>query len=392
MNTEESNAEDKIFPVEYDIEQIRTEIETWKVDDNPRIVCGHSAIIKSSTRAYQVATCLEIVNEHTGELHHYAIEIHNVHKYKSKGWVYQEKYRINDLVVFELLHEFLTLIKDNRLGKEYKKRHLIEDKDFQLLEGVKNSDSETIKMIIQNPDTYNNAGGEILKYLLELSLKEGNVIDLVQRLGELDLDSLKKLNSLAGISQLKGVLEIWNQNKDNDDEEFWQTTLSEYSWIISQLFSFPVVLFERKAYVGGKWVDNRGGNITDFIYQNKLTQNVILIEIKTPETNLIGGKYRQTYSVTPDLSGSANQILNYKQKLGREYGNIVANNPDKPRFDNFSPKCLVIIGNFEKEIGNDYRRKEAFELFRSNSRETDIITFDELFHKVEMLLNLLEGK
>lgn len=33
-------------------------------------------------------------------------------------------------------------------------------------------------------------------------------------------------------------------------------------------------------------------NLCDFIYQNSLSQNVALIEIKTPCTGIIGGQYR----------------------------------------------------------------------------------------------------
>ena len=35
-----------------------------------------------------------------------------------------------------------------------------------------------------------------------------------------------------------------------------------------QIFSYSAVLFQDKAYVGGKGIDNKGGNVIDFIYQN----------------------------------------------------------------------------------------------------------------------------
>ncbi len=76
----------------------------------------------------------------------------------------------------------------------------------------------------------------------------------------------------------------------------------------------------------------------------------------------------------------------------KEYANIIASNPEKPRFESFDPTCLLIIGNFSIEIEGNHTKKEAFEIYRSNSKNTDIITFDELFGKVEMLIDLLEGK
>ena len=70
--------------------------------------------------------------------------------------------------------------------------------------------------------------------------------------------------SWAGVSSLA----IWETNKDNDDEEFWQTTLSQNSFVFSQIFSFPVVVLGGKVYVGGKGIDNRGGNLLDFLCAN----------------------------------------------------------------------------------------------------------------------------
>jgi hypothetical protein len=54
------------------------------------------------------------------------------------------------------------------------------------------------------------------------------------------------------------------------------------------------------------------------------------------------------------------------------------------------PKCLVVIGN-TAQLDTE-GKKESFEHFRRALRGTEIVTFDELFRKVEVLLDLLEGK
>jgi len=51
---------------------------------------------------------------------------------------------------------------------------------------------------------------------------------------------------------------------------------------------------------------------------------------------------------------------------------------------------LVVIGN-TGELDTE-GKLGSFELFRRALRGTEIITFDELFRKVEVLLHLLEGK
>ena len=49
---------------------------------------------------------------------------------------------------------------------------------------------------------------------------------------------------------LRHVLEIWEANKTVADEEFWQTTLTQNLVVLSQVFSFPVIILQDKAYFG----------------------------------------------------------------------------------------------------------------------------------------------
>ena len=53
----------------------------------------------------------------------------------------------------------------------------------------------------------------------------------------------------------------------------------------------------------------------------------------------------------------------------------------------FAPKCVVVIGNGALELDNDLKRG-AFEMFRLNSKDVEIITYDELFRKLEVLASL----
>lgn len=47
------------------------------------------------------------------------------------------------------------------------------------------------------------------------------------------------------------ILKIWNSNKENTDEEFWQLTFNENAYVLSQIFAVPIVFIQDKAYVGG---------------------------------------------------------------------------------------------------------------------------------------------
>ncbi len=186
------------------------------------------------------------------------------------------------------------------------------------------------------------------------------------------------------LGNLRRVLEIWEANKDNADEEFWQTALTHNTVVLSQVFSFPVVVLQDKAYVGGTGLDQSGGNLVDFLLANNLTENTALVEIKTPQTRLLGRRYRGgAYSPNSELVGAVAQISNYKHSLIR--------NSTQPEIgvNAFDPPCLVVAGSLSQIT--DAAQRRSFELYRQGLRDVQIVTYDELFLKVTNLVALLQG-
>jgi len=202
-------------------------------------------------------------------------------------------------------------------------------------------------------------------------------------LRELNEANISSLYEATSITKLERILNLLDKNINNSHEEEWQTIIKENQWILSQVFSCPYTIFEKKAYIGGKGIDNRNGNVCDFIYQNSLTQNIALIEIKTPCTDLLGSKYRGTYSLSNDMSGAVNQILNYKEHLTKEFYTIrhKSNSP----FEVLNPMCCVIIGRIDKLKSDQIK---TFENYRNSLSNVIVITFDELRTRVSDMLQL----
>jgi len=124
------------------------------------------------------------------------------------------------------------------------------------------------------------------------------------------------------------------------------------------------------------------------LYQNKITKNVSLIEIKTPETKLMGSEYRNgIYAISSELSGSINQLLSYKDEIQKNYYSVLRDGT----YQLINPKCILIIGNITGSYVNE-DKKSSFEIFRKNLKDVEIATYDELFCKIELFLNLLYGK
>lgn len=51
------------------------------------------------------------------------------------------------------------------------------------------------------------------------------------------------------------ALRTWDAQRENDDEEFWQITFTNNSFVLSQVFAAPIVFIQDKAFVGGTRVD-----------------------------------------------------------------------------------------------------------------------------------------
>ena len=79
-------------------------------------------------------------------------------------------------------------------------------------------------------------------------------------------------------------------------------------------------MLNEQAYLGGKNINNNGGTIADFLFQNSITKNITVIEIKTPSEQLItDNKYREkVYNMNPNLINALNQLLIEKQTLNRK--------------------------------------------------------------------------
>ena len=178
------------------------------------------------------------------------------------------------------------------------------------------------------------------------------------------------------ISKFESLMKV-----TNDNEKDWQTFFEDHGWILSNLFPFPVILYDREAYVGGKTLENKEGRVVDFLYHNGFQDNYALLEIKTHNKKLLKNTpYRKpsTYAAHEDLSGAIAQCLDQKNTFISEFGQ---------KYKIHDPKSLLITGNKSK-LKDD--QTASFELTRSNQKNIEIITFDELLGKIKGLHKILK--
>jgi hypothetical protein len=183
--------------------------------------------------------------------------------------------------------------------------------------------------------------------------------------------------------RLTDLLALWNKNHDNSDEEFWQIQFHDHPLAVSQIFASPVTFIKEKAYVGGQQVDNKSAQLVDFLFSGGASDEAILVEIKTPTKHLLQKRqYRSgLHAPSTELSGGIVQVSNYRRTIMESLRDIIKYTDYK--IEAVRPRAVVIIGRSDELDTQDKRR--SFELFRTSLADVEIITFDELFRKLEYL-------
>ena len=189
---------------------------------------------------------------------------------------------------------------------------------------------------------------------------------------------------LANLDQVIDVYEAMMKAKCVEEE--WQQFFSDNPFALHLSFGYPVIKIRDKAVVGGRDFSGRSGSITDFLVKNRMTHNAALVEIKTPQEHLVSPEvYRQgIYAPHRDLVGAVNQVLDQKVKFERSFAGSRGEEPEL-ELEAYGVGCVVIAGNTPA----DRAKVKSFELFRRNSKNVDIITFDELLAKLKELREFL---
>jgi hypothetical protein len=210
--------------------------------------------------------------------------------------------------------------------------------------------------------------------------------ELANALQTLDPASLLSLGRSVDISKLDTFLAEWDASDQNVDEDFWQDLLARNVWVFSQLTGSPVVLLQEKAYVGGKGVSNTGGGQVDYLLANSLTDNVSLVEIKTPDAALCDRQYRSSgaYTLGRDVVGGMVQVLGYRDTFLNEIGNL---RETSETFQAYNPRCYLVVGRIASLPDEDAKR--SFELFRTAQAAVQILTFDEVRERLQGIRDVL---
>jgi hypothetical protein len=201
-----------------------------------------------------------------------------------------------------------------------------------------------------------------------------------------DLDILTgRKDGLALFHRKLYVEKDWNESQ-------WQNFFSENTWIFGYGLDYRFLsILQKEAAVSDVDVDGKNTVNSDFLMGS--TDFTVLVELKRPDTILFeSGKNRShSWRLSQYLVHAVSQILAQKAAWEIKSSQVNYDENGYPITQRTSdPKAILIIGRKNEIEGNprDFEIKQkTFELYRRDSRNVEILTYDELYERAHYIVN-----
>ncbi|WP_299553645.1 Shedu immune nuclease family protein [uncultured Tateyamaria sp.] len=204
--------------------------------------------------------------------------------------------------------------------------------------------------------------------------------------------------------QLKSFSNMLDQAEDISERN-WQEFFERNQWIfgygLSYIFTTGLDGRELQQTIRGSSLI-APGKIPDGIMKTRATVSALcLVEIKKSSTDLLKkNEYRPgTWAPSTELSGAvaqcqetlraATDALGTHQRFTDEHGDLTGE-----ELMSVQPRSFLVVGSlsqFQAEHGVNAARYQAFEGFRRNLRQPEILTFDELYERARFIVDHTEN-
>lgn len=189
------------------------------------------------------------------------------------------------------------------------------------------------------------------------------------------------------------------------DEDVWQKFFEKNPWIFGYGLSYLYIssLDEKKLeqIVQGHSISHRGKEVDALLKTRGLISSLCFVEIKTHKTPLLQKKpYRSgCWASSDELAGAVSQIQGTVESANETIKSRLSptdreGNPTGEEIFNYSPKSFIVIGSLQEfmtDNGVNRERFRSFELFRRNTLNPEIFTFDELFERARYIVKQHEA-
>ena len=283
------------------------------------------------------------------------------------------------------LYNLLRFIKYMRLENEEKEKlddHILED------------------LLIEAEDKkrYFLEHWDLVKEIAENDITRSEIVALAYRRKQLEIFE----NLLNDDDFFNAKAREWNKR---GKEAVWQYFFERNPWIFGYglNYIFTSQLDDKKLeQVAAGYTFNQPGKRIDALMKTRgLISTLCFVEIKTHKTELLHHKapYRVgSWAISYELAGAVAQTqktVQYAIEQIQTHIQIIddSGNPTGEALYLYQPKSFVVIGSLDEfvtEKGINDQKFSSFELFRRNTVNPEIITFDELFERAKFIVQHAE--
>lgn len=255
-------------------------------------------------------------------------------------------------------------------------------------------DAETIRRV--KTILSKEGGDEIIRALIDEGiLSSSDIVNTAYRKRE-----LRKFRRLLREPDSWKLYAKKNEISGASEEKVWQYFFMRNDWIFGYGLEYRFTgILQKEFHASETQADGSGTAIGDFLLGDK--RFTTFVEIKKPSTPLFGASINRgnAWSLSRDLIDAVSQILEHKasgqirietqRRLHDSQGQLITQSA-------YDSKVLLIIGDWsqvEYVSDNEKRIKEkTLELYRRDSRNIKILTFDELLERAMFIVEHGERK
>lgn len=248
---------------------------------------------------------------------------------------------------------------------------------------IEDADLLRIKQIFsKNPDI------NLITEVLKNNITDKDIVALGYRKNQLEI--FRKLLYEGYLPVYKTAVINNNQIKD---ELAWQYFFNKNPWIFGYGLDYRFMgILQKEFSASGTEADGSGQVNGDFLMGDK--KFTTFVELKKPDTPIFKNSLNRAgvWKLSTDLMEAKSQILEQKAsgQIKIETRTIHNENGEEINQNAYDSKTILIIGNWN-EIKNDSDlikkiKQKTFELFRRDSRNIEIITYDELYERAQFIV------
>lgn len=234
-----------------------------------------------------------------------------------------------------------------------------------------------------------DGGEDLIRSLIdEGGVTSGDIVNTAYRKRQLEI-----------FEKMLGDGEYWKEYagaeliSESSEEKVWQHFFFNNDWIFGYGLDYRFNgILQKEFHASGTQADGSQSVITDFLLGDK--KFTTFVEIKKPSTPIFGNSQNRSLSwrLSNDLIEGVSQILEHKAsgeikiaagEMFDENGNLITQKA-------VDAKVILLIGDWSRvSFANDLEKlikEKTFELYRRDSRNIKMLTYDELLERARFIV------